>query len=155
MKLKQKILLLIFLIVLSTCSSDVDNKKLGQILGSSVGAIVGSELGSGSGKSIMTVIGAAAGYLIGGEIVDILSKDEQDELNNEILDSLENSPANIKNSWQSKVNPSTTAEIIPGEEFTYDKNTCRKYKKTIIKNNEKYLSEGTACRNNDGNWVLL
>ena len=126
MKLKIKNLILIFVIVLSSCSSDADNRKLGQILGSSVGAIVGSELGSGSGKSIMTVIGAAAGYLIGGEIVDILSKDEQDELNNEILDSLENSPAHSKKAWQSKINPSTTAEIIPGEKFTFDKNMCRK-----------------------------
>tara|TARA_B100000989_G_scaffold286075_1_gene254373 strand:- start:738 stop:1220 length:483 start_codon:yes stop_codon:yes gene_type:complete len=154
-KLKKKKLILIFVILLSSCSSNADNRKLGQILGSSIGAIVGSEFGSGSSKSIMTVIGAAAGYLIGGEIVDILSKDEQDELNNEILDSLENSPAHSKNAWQSKIDPSTKAEIIPGEEFTYDKSKCRKYKKTIIKNDEKYLSEGTACRNNDGDWVLL
>ena len=83
MNLKKILLIFTFILVLKGCSSDADNKKLGQILGSTVGAVVGAEFGSGSGKAIMTILGAATGYLIGGELVEILSKDEQEQLNEE------------------------------------------------------------------------
>ena len=155
MNLKKILLIFTFIFVLKGCSSDADNKKLGQILGSTVGAVVGAEFGSGSGKAIMTIIGAATGYLIGGEIVEILSKDEQEQLNEEIINSLETSPPDKKNVWRSNEDGSTVAEIVPGEEFMNNKKICRNYKKTVVKNEKKYLTDAIACRNQDGNWVLL
>ncbi len=155
MKLKKILLLFIFIFIVKSCSSEADNKKLGQILGSTVGAVVGAEFGSGSGKAIMTILGAATGYLIGGEIVEILSRSEQDELNDEIINSLETSPPNQRNVWRSNEDNSTVAEIVPGEEFFSNQKVCRNYKKTVIKNDKKYLTDATACRNQKGNWVLL
>ena len=155
MNLKKILLMFTFILVLKGCSSDADNKKLGQILGSTVGAVVGAEFGSGSGKAIMSILGAATGYLIGGELVEILSKDEQEQLNDEIINSLETSPPDEKNVWRSDENGSTVAEIVPGEEFLNNQKICRNYKKTVVKNEKKYLTDATACRNQDGNWVLL
>ena len=155
MNLKKILLIFTFVLVLKGCSSNADNKKLGQILGSTVGAVVGAEFGSGSGKAIMTILGAATGYLIGGELVEILSKDEQEQLNDEIINSLETSPPDEKNVWRSDENGSTVAEIVPGEEFLNNQKICRNYKKTVVKNEKKYLTDATACRNQDGNWVLL
>lgn len=155
MNLKKILLMFTFILVLKGCSSDADNKKLGQILGSTVGAVVGAEFGSGSGKAIMSILGAATGYLIGGELVEILSKDEQEQLNEEIINSLETSPPDEKNVWRSDENGSTVAEIVPGEEFLNNQKICRNYKKTVVKNEKKYLTDATACRNQDGNWVLL
>lgn len=155
MNLKKILLMFTFILVLKGCSSDADNKKLGQILGSTVGAVVGAEFGSGSGKAIMSILGAATGYLIGGELVEILSKDEQEQLNEEIINSLETSPPDEKNVWRSDENGSTVAEIVPGEEFLNNQKICRNYKKTVVKNEKKYLTDATACRNQEGNWVLL
>ena len=155
MKLKRIFLTFAFILVLNGCSSNANNKKLGQILGSTVGAVVGSEFGSGSGKAIMTILGAATGYLIGGEIVEILTKDEQEQLNEEIINSLETSPPEEKNVWRSNEDNSTVAEIVPGEKFFNNNKTCRSYKKTVVKNEKKYLTDATACRNQEGNWVLL
>ena len=155
MNLKNILLIFTFVLVLKGCSSDADNKKLGQILGSTVGAVVGAEFGSGSGKAIMSILGAATGYLIGGELVEILSKDEQEQLNDEIINSLETSPPDEKNVWRSNEDGSTVAEIVPGEEFLNNQKICRNYKKTVVKNEKKYLTDATACRNQDGNWVLL
>ena len=155
MNLKKILLMFTFILVLKGCSSDADNKKLGQILGSTVGAVVGAEFGSGSGKAIMSILGAATGYLIGGELVEILSKDEQEQLNEEIINSLETSPPDEKNVWRSDENGSTVAEIVPGEEFLNNQKICRNYKKTVVKNEKKYLTDATACRNKNGNWVLL
>ena len=155
MNLKKILLMFTFILVLKGCSSDADNKKLGQILGSTVGAVVGAEFGSGSGKAIMSILGAATGYLIGGELVEILSKDEQEQLNEEIINSLETSPPDEKNVWRSDEDGSTVAEIVPGQEFLNNQKICRNYKKTVVKNEKKYLTDATACRNQDGNWVLL
>ena len=155
MSLKKILLIFTVVLVLKGCSSDADNKKLGQILGSTVGAVVGAEFGSGSGKAIMTILGAATGYLIGGELVEILSKDEQEQLNEEIINSLETSPPDEKNVWRSNEDGSTVAEIVPGEEFLNNQKICRNYKKTVVKNQKKYMKDATACRNQDGNWVLL
>ena len=155
MRLKKILVIFTVVLVLKSCSSQVDNKKLGQIIGSTVGAVVGAEFGSGSGKAIMTIVGATTGYLIGGEIVEILSKDEQEELNEEIIDSLETSPPNKKNIWHSNLDNSTVAEIVPGEEFLNNQKICRKYKKTVVKNDKKYLTDATACRDQEGNWILL
>ena len=155
MNLKNILLIFTFVLVLKGCSSDADNKKLGQILGSTVGAVVGAEFGSGSGKAIMTILGAATGYLIGGELVEILSKDEQEQLNEEIINSLETSPPDEKNVWRSDEDGSTVAEIVPGQEFLNNQKICRNYKKTVVKNEKKYLTDATACRNQNGNWVLL
>ncbi len=155
MNLKKIVLIFTFILFIKGCSSNADNKKLGQILGSTVGAVVGAEFGSGSGKAIMTILGAATGYLIGGELVEILSKDEQEQLNEEIINSLETSPPDERNVWRSNEDGSTVAEIVPGEEFLNNQKICRNYKKTVIKNEKKYLTDATACRNHDGNWVLL
>ena len=155
MNLKKILLMFTFILVLKGCSSDADNKKLGQILGSTVGAVVGAEFGSGSGKAIMSILGAATGYLIGGELVEILSKDEQEQLNEEIINSLETSPPDEKNVWRSDEDGSTVAEIVPGQEFLNNQKICRNYKKTVVKNEKKYLTDATACRNKNGNWVLL
>ena len=105
--------------------------------------VVGAEFGSGSGKAIMTILGAATGYLIGGELVEILSKDEQEQLNEEIINSLETSPPDEKNIWRSNEDGSTVAEIVPGEEFSNNQKICRNYKKTVVKNEK--IFDGCNC----------
>lgn len=143
------------ILLLSSCSSSQDNRRLGQIIGSTVGAVVGSEYGSGSGKAIFTILGAASGYIIGGELANILSANEQKELNEEIINSLETSPDNSKTLWASEENPSTKVEITPENQYTQENKTCRKYKKTIIQNEKSFSSNATACRDQEGNWILL
>ena len=144
---------IIFLLV-SACSNSDENKKLSQLIGSGIGAIIGSELGSGTGKQIYTILGAAGGYLIGGQIANILNDQDRVELNKKINNSLENGFANQDYNWESNTEENTRATITPGENYKLDQKNCRDFKKTVIKDDKIYESDSKACRDPEGNWII-
>ena len=146
--------IIFFCLLLSSCSNSDDNKKLSQLIGSGVGAIIGSELGSGTGKQIFTILGAAGGYLIGGQIADILNDRDRIALNKEINNSLENGFTNQDYNWESNTEENTSATITPGERYNMDQKNCRNFKKTVIKNDKVYESDSKACRDPNGNWII-
>jgi surface antigen len=138
-----------------SCQNQSDNKRIGQMIGGAVGAIVGSNYGSGNINALATILGATGGYLIGGQIAIILSKEEKEELNDVMQDSLENSEINEPSVWESDENENLKAEIIPIENFTLNNYSCRKYKQIVLIDNEKNINESKACRDSDGNWQIL
>ena len=152
---KYKILIfsLIFLIV--SCENTGDKKVLGQIIGAAVGGYVGSKIGSGATKDISVILGGAAGYILGGKIVEILSKKERKEFNNVIEKSLNFTPDNASESWQSNENQSISGEVIPLNNYKMKNRDCRDFKKIIRKNNEIFEENSSACRNKDGNWEII
>ena len=78
----------IILFLLTSCQNSEDAKLLSQLIGASIGAAVGSNYGDGMSKNIYTIIGTAGGYLIGGKIAELLTEEEEIELNKTISDSL-------------------------------------------------------------------
>ena len=152
---KHKILIfsLIFLIV--SCENTNDKKVFGQIIGAAVGGYVGSKIGSGATKDISVILGGAAGYILGGKIVEVLSKKEREEFNNVIESSLNFTPDNTSESWQSNENQNITGEVIPLNNYKIKNRNCRDFKKVIRKNNEIFEENSSACRNKDGNWEII
>ena len=152
---KYKILIfsLIFLIV--SCENTGDKKVLGQIIGAAVGGYVGSKIGSGATKDISVILGGAAGYILGGKIVEILSKKEREEFNNVIENSLNFTPDNASESWESNENQNITGEVIPLNNYKMKNRDCRDFKKVIRKNNEIFEENSSACRNKEGNWEII
>ena len=149
----------IFLIVsfLSTsgCESSNDKKVIGQIIGAAVGGYLGSKVGDGVTKDISVILGGAAGYILGGKIVQILNKTEQNEFNSVIEESLNNNPDNTSAKWTSSENETVSGQVTPLNKFERDKESCRDFKKIIKKNDEIFEETSTACRDKEGNWVLI
>ena len=152
-RFKTCIFCLIFFIV--SCENTNDKKVFGQIIGAAVGGYVGSKIGSGATKDISVILGGAAGYILGGKIVEILSKKEKEEFNNVIENSLNYTPDNSSESWQSDENQNLSGEVIPLNNYKIKNRNCRDYKKIIKKNDEVFEENSTACRNKDGNWEII
>ncbi len=156
MKRLSKILVIFVpIFFMASCSNKEDNKLLGQIVGSVAGAYLGSKVGSGIGKNLTTVLGGTVGFLIGGKLAEILDSDEQEELNNVINSSLSENNNNVPKQWISKNNNNTNAEILPLNTYKKDESTCRDFRKIVNKNNKKYEETSTACRDENGNWIII
>lgn len=147
-------LILLITVILSSCENSNENKKIAQLIGGTLGAIVGSEFGSGAGKTISTILGSTTGYLIGTKLVNTLSDKEKKQLTNLTEKSLELNKKNEKLFWKSD-EKNISAEIEPLEKFTINSYKCRKYKKTINNNEKIETVESKACRDEDGNWQIL
>ena len=152
---KYKILIFLSIFLIVSCENTNDKKVFGQIIGAAVGGYVGSKIGSGATRDISVILGGAAGYILGGKIVEILSKKERQEFNNVIENSLNFTPDNASQSWQSNENENITGEVIPLNNYKMKNRDCRDYKKVIRKNNEIFEENSSACRNKDGNWEII
>ena len=94
---------------------------------------------------------------MGGKIVEILSKKEREEFNNVIENSLTLPPDNASELWQSNENQNITGEVIPLNNYKMENRDCRDFKK-VIKNNEVFEENSSACRNKRGklgNYLIL
>ena len=138
-----------------SCTNPNDNKTLGQLIGTTVGAIVGSQFGSGTGKTLSTLLGSTAGFLIGGQIAVLLSEKDQEELNNKINQTLENGETEKSYIWESSTDADINARITPGEEYMINELSCRNFEKVIKKEGKNYLTKAKACRDKEGNWKLI
>ncbi len=143
------------LFILLSCESTSDKKVFGQLIGAAVGGYLGSKVGSGVAKDITTILGGAAGYILGGKIVEVLNDDEKEEFNNVIENSLNYNPDNVENSWTSNSNENVTGEVIPLNNYKIKNKNCRDFKKVVKKNEEIFEENSTACRSEDGNWILI
>ena len=150
-----KILIIFLALIIYSCENSNDKKVFGQIIGAAVGGYVGSKVGSGVTKDISVILGGAAGYILGGKIIEILSKKERDEFNNLIENSLNFSPDNSIDSWQSKDNQNISGEVVPLNNYKIKNKNCRDFKKIIRKNNDIFEENSTACRNKEGNWEII
>ena len=152
---KYKILIFSSIFLIVSCENTNDKKVFGQIIGAAVGGYLGSKIGSGATKDISVILGGAAGYILGGKIVEVLSKKEREEFNNVIENSLNFTPDNVSESWQSNENQKITGEVTPLNNYKMKNRDCRDFKKVIRKNNEIFEENSSACRNKDGNWEII
>lgn len=142
-------------ILVCSCETSEDKKFLGGLIGAAVGAYVGSEIGSGVGKNITTILGGSLGYFLGQKIANILNKNEEQSFNNKIRDTLNNNKDQESNNWSSEDDPNKNAIITPLRSYN-DKNTvCRDFKKIVTKNKKSIEEVSKACRDNEGNWVVI
>ena len=153
--INKKITYIVLAIILNSCSTREDNELLGKMIGTAVGAVVGSKLGDGENtRAIYSILGAAGGYLLGKEIGRLLTTKEQNDLNENIIDSLNNLEQGESTKWQSKENENTYAEIIAKDKSNIDGRECREYEKILFKNGKQIKEKSQACRDKNGNWII-
>ena len=134
--LQIKLIFLLMLFLISSCSSKQDNKLLGSAIGAALGGLIGVQFGAGTGQLIMTALSAGAGAFLGDEIGGRLSDEDKISLNKSISKSAKFGELNQTYSWESK-EKKINAFIKPISEIKADKGSCRNVKVELIDRKEK------------------
>lgn len=139
---------IIFLLITSGCAANNTSKGAsGGAIGAATGAIVGQAIGHNTkGTLLGAAVGGMLGYIIGNE----MDKYDQAQLNQVY----ETSPSHQRSQW---VNPDTNRSytVTPKPAYTQPSGqVCREAEilATVDGRPEKVIS--TACRDNEGRWVI-
>ena len=149
MNTRSLILALAATLVLGTAACT--NEQTGQVVGGILGGVAGHQVGSGTGQDVATVVGAIAGTFIGGAVGR--SMDDTDRL--KARQSLEYNRTNESSYWQ---NPNTGTEYTVTPTRTYQTGSgqyCREYTTDVIVGGRRETAYGTACRQQDGSWLVV
>ena len=154
---KKVITTFILLLSLTSCTTADDNKLLGKIIGSGLGALVGFQFGSGVGGALFIAGGTVLGGFIGNEIAEELSENEISEYGNATKDALEK---NINNESKKWINEDRTkvGKITPLNRYKNREFLCRDIEQKLTLNDfdgKEKTSFSTFCKNNDGNWKII
>lgn len=132
------------------CAS-MDRGDQGQIIGGVVGGIIGSQFGDGRGQTIATVVGTLAGSMIGRQIGE--NMDDTDRRNAALA--LQNGQTGQGTTW---VNPDngTRYTVTPTRTFEDRGGPCREFRLNAEAGGEPIReSNGTACLQADGSWLIV
>ena len=151
---KKFVLTSILLFTLSSCETAHDNKLLGKIIGSGLGALVGFQFGSGVGGALFIAGGTVLGGFIGNEIAEELSEKELSEYGNATKDALDKNTNNEAEIWANK-GKTKLGKIIPLNRYEKNKFICRDIEQNLISDGVETKSFSTFCRNNKGDWKII
>ncbi len=143
MKLNSVLLVLILLLV-SSCANKDDNQTLSQALGAAAGGIIGAQFGAGTGKLLLTALGAGVGSYLGGEIAEYLTDDEKLSLQSSIYSSAKNGELKKTYLWKND-SQEVSALISPLAEYDSENGKCRKMKIKIISGSKSEFSNTDIC----------
>lgn len=150
MKSTAKVLAFFMLLTLTSCANvDMNKGKQGAIGGAAGGALLGQAIGR---STEATLIGAAVGTMLGYIVGNEMDKFDRQELNQ----AYETGRSGQVTSWQNPDN-GNSYQVTPQPAYTKPNNPqtpCRQAEilATIDGKTEKTYT--TACRNNQGQWVL-
>lgn len=100
------------------------------------------------------ILGMEGGGLIGGEFGEALSRRQKRLAIEAEYKALENTPAGQDVSWQD-TGSSRAGTVRAAQPYRVGSQDCRQYSHTIQINGTPREARGTACRNEDGSWMLL
>jgi surface antigen len=141
-------LLVVLLLGLAACASNMTKAQQGATVGALTGALVGSNVGE---RSLTTaIVGAGAGLLLGYVVGNEMDKYDKTM----VSQTLETRPSSTSSSW---VNPDTGKRFSasPGSAYQGDQGRiCRPIQIKSWIDGEEKLVEAQACRDPNGRWVL-
>ena len=151
---KRFLITLILLFAISSCETADENKLLGKIIGSGLGALVGFQFGSGVGGALFIAGGTVIGGFIGNEIAEELSENELSEYGNATKDALNENTNNEPKKWVNK-EKTKLGKITPLNSFKKKELLCRDIEQKLTLNGKEKISTSTFCRSNEGNWEII
>tara|TARA_Y100001968_G_scaffold316181_1_gene343686 strand:+ start:426 stop:896 length:471 start_codon:yes stop_codon:yes gene_type:complete len=154
---KNFILTFILLFTLSSCETPDNNRLLGKIIGSGLGALVGFQFGSGVGGALFIAGGTVLGGYIGNEIAEELSESEISEYGNATKDALDKNINNESIEWTNK-DKTKLGKITPLNRYNSNKSVCRDIEQKLTfhgLDGKERSSISTFCKNNKGNWQII
>lgn len=126
--------------------------QIGAVAGAAGGGLIGAAAGGG-GAGIAA--GVLLGGLLGGGVGYYLDDRDKEALARQTQDSLQNAPNGQVTTWQ---NPDSTrsGSVTPLNDYRDASGRyCRDFRQTVEVEGRVESAEGTACRNSDGNWVVV
>lgn len=130
-------------------------ETLGTIIGAGVGAVLGSKVGDGSGQTIATVLGGLAGAWLGSELGKALDERDLEQAEQTAQDSLENNPSGVSSTW-SNPDSGNSGSVTPTATYqTAEGTDCREFESTVNVDGKTETTQGRACRQADGSWVVV
>ena len=151
---KKVITTFILLLTLTSCTTADDNKLLGKIIGSGLGALVGFQFGSGVGGALFIAGGTVLGGFIGNEIAEELSENEINEYGNATKDALDENINNEAKIWANK-DKTKLGKIIPLNSYKNNHSLCRDIEQNLTLDGKEKNSISTFCKNNKGDWQII
>ena len=151
---KKIITSLFLLFTLTSCETGGDNKLLGKIIGSGLGALVGFQFGSGVGGALFIAGGTVLGGFIGNEIAEELSEKELSEYGNATKVALDENTNNEAKIWANK-DKTKLGKIIPLNRYKKKKFMCRDVEQNLTSDGIETKSYTTFCKNNKGDWKII
>ncbi|WP_308910635.1 RT0821/Lpp0805 family surface protein [Pseudokordiimonas caeni] len=136
-------------LALGACGS-VSKTEAGTGIGAVSGGVIGKAIGGGT---FGLIAGAVAGGLLGHEIGERMDKRDREKARLAMQQSLESGRTGSVSHWR---NPDTGhyGMVVPGEAYTQNGQPCRPYREAVTIDGKATEVEGTACRRDDGVWVV-
>ncbi len=155
---KQVIALSLTSVILLGACENMDERQgetIGTLIGAGVGAVLGSKVGDGSGQTVATAVGAVAGAWIGNQLGKALDERDKQLAEATSQDSLENSPSGTTSTW-SNPDSGNSGSITPQNAYiSPEGEDCRDFESTIQVDGKTEVTQGRACRQADGSWLIV
>ena len=133
----------------SDCTNDA---AAGTVVGAIAGGVIGNQIGHGDTRTAATVGGVILGGLAGNSIArDISCNDRRYALTS--YSAGFDGRIGQRYEWRNDQG-STYGSFTPTREYSRSGNVCRDFTEVTYRNGQQFDRQGTACRQNDGNWYL-
>ena len=145
-------------VLLAGCSGMSENETTGTLLGGAAGAVIGNQFGKGGGKTAATAIGAILGATVGREIGASLDETSRRRAGAATHRALETADVGTGITWENPANagaPASGTTVITRQGADQKGRTCREFQQTVTIGGEEVRSYGTACRDGNGDWMLV
>jgi len=143
------VIVLFFTATCTTTNRQGQQEQAGVVIGGLLGGALGSQVGGGNGRTAAIIAGTLLGSAIGGSVGQTM--DVVDRANTAMT--LETVRTGVSSRW---VNPDSGNGyvVVPTRTIESGASPCREYsiEATIAGRVENIY--GTACRNNDGSWLI-
>lgn len=129
-----------------SCNYQLNRAQSGAAIGAAGGAVVGQAIG---GNTEATLIGAAVGTVLGYVVGNEMDKYDRQQLNSVY----EQGPSGQASSW---VNPDNgnSYSVTPNRATTGGTGPCRNAQIEAVIDGRREITNSTACRDYNGQWVL-
>ncbi len=152
MKLKSLLLIPLSALLLTNCT----NEEMGTLFGAAAGAAIGTQIGHGGEGTYAAVAGfTLLGSMIGSSVGKDMDRRDRYEMERAQRYALERSRSGYATTWN---NPDSGnyGSFTPEPAYQDDEGRyCRPYTQTITVDGETRTIEGTACRDDEGRWVIV
>lgn len=124
-------------------------EQAGMVIGGVLGGLLGAQVGDRHLRTVAIIAGTMAGAAIGGAVGE--NMDDTDQL--KTAQSLEGVRTGVPTTWK---NPDTGVEyqFTPTKTYESGAGPCREYTMDAIIGGKKETVYGTACRQEDGSWLI-
>jgi surface antigen len=124
----------------------------GTVIGAVAGGVIGSQIGHGDTRTAATVGGVILGGLAGNSIArDINCRDRHYAFTS--YSAGFDGRIGQRYEWRNEQGDSY-GSFTPTREYSRSGYTCRDFTEVTYRKGQQFDRQGTACRQNDGNWYL-